>query len=55
MKCIIDSYERNKLDTPIEFNNIMKFISKAWNDVKSSTINNCWHHTGILINSENSG
>ena len=52
VKYIINSYEMNKLDIRIEFNTVLKFVSKAWNDVNSSIINNCWHHTGILINSE---
>src|SRR5688572_29688105 len=30
----------------------IQFIIKSWNEVTTKTIHNCWHHTGILPNTE---
>jgi hypothetical protein len=30
----------------------IQFIIKSWNEVTPKIIHNCWHHTGILLNTE---
>ncbi|CAB4487600.1 unnamed protein product [Rhizophagus irregularis] len=34
--------------TPVDILDAITFVSKAWNIVKSSTIEHCWEKTGIL-------
>lgn len=52
LKSIIDVYENNKEDKTTPFSDVLKFISQAWHAVTPETINNCWHHTKILIDSK---
>ncbi len=50
LKLIINSYETTQKEQTIPFSEVMKFISKAWNMVTPTTINNCWYHTKIVNN-----
>jgi len=38
----------NSLPDPIDIKKVIKYVARAWDNVTSTTIINCWKKTGIL-------
>ncbi|CAG8852461.1 16900_t:CDS:2, partial [Gigaspora margarita] len=48
IKWLLDQYESEK-DEKLNVLNAIKFIVRAWREVSSETISNCFRHTRILL------
>ena len=50
---LLEKVEKGEEYTPLTVSNSIKFINKAWRQVSSTTIVNCWRKADIIENTNN--